>query len=233
MKNRNAENRKQEDGDIQITASQTGTVNILETLPRQPKLDTDNRLEEAEKNVILLLLKHGMYEIDVEEIDENNETYYTKSRVDQYIFNELHNQNLKFSYPLFQIISFEYSLIAISAQNQDEIKYYFSMIDDKEITNFVISNFINEPEISELWNSKHDIITRSANNNINNLNTFAKETILTYILRTLEEYQKLFSKEIVENSNNEEYTYLLLEKLNKLLKRREIFANLNKVVISF
>jgi len=230
---RKEERRKEEGVEIQQDVPQKEQIDIVLPLHKQPKFEIDNRLVEAEKSIILLILKHGMYDIDIENIDETGESYYTKNRIDQYIFNEFHQQNLQFTYPLFQIISFEYSIIAISAQKQDDIKYYFSMIEDKTITDFVIANFLNEPEISELWQTKHDIVTRSATNNINNLNKIVKETILMFKLRYLEEHRKLYLKEMDNNSNNEEYIYLMLEKLHRLLERRAEIAKLLGAVVSF
>jgi DNA primase len=227
----NAESIEQEDTG---STSQTEQVDISIPLTKQLKLETDIRLVEIEKSIILLILKYGMFEIDVQEITENGEHYYTKSRIDQYIFDEFHQQRLKFSHPLFQLISVEYSIIAISAQNQDAIKSYFSMIEDKEVSNFVIAHLLNDDsDFSELWFTKYDIVTRSTSNNINNLNTIVKETILMFKLRALEEYRKLILREIDENSNNEDFVNLMLENLNLLLKRREEIAKLYGVVVSY
>jgi DNA primase len=213
--------------------SQTDTVNILEPLPRQPKLLTDNRLEEIEKNIILLILKYGMYEIDVQEVSENGDLYYVKTRIDQYIFNEFHHQQIRFSNPLFQKIYLEYSEIAQIASDQDVIKNYFSTINDKEIANFVIAHLLNDdPEISEQWLSRFDIVTRSVANNIHKLNNAVEENILMFKLRSIEEYRKLILREIEENTD-EKLEQLMFQKLQLLLKRREEIANLLGAVVSF
>ena len=208
-------------------------VYIALPLPRQPKLESDNRLEEAEKNVILLILKHGMMEIDVEEVSENSDRYYTKSRIDQYIFDEFHRQQIRFSNQLFERIYLEYSEIAQVALNQDVIKSYFSTINDKEITDFVIAHLLNdEPDISELWAKKHDIITLSTSNNIHKLNNAVEETILMFKLRTIEQYRKLILREIEDNTD-EKLEKLMFQKLQLLLKRREEIAKILGTVISY
>jgi DNA primase len=208
-------------------------VNVVEVLPRQAKLETDNRLEEVEKSVILLILKHGMLEIDVQESSENGDIYFTKSRVDQYIFDEFDKQKIRLSNQLFQEIYYEYSEIAQTAINQDVIKSYFSTINHKEISDFVIAHLMNdEPEISEQWFSRFDIVTRSASNNIHKLNNAVEETILMIKLRTIEQYRKLILREI-EGNSDEELEKLMFQKLQLLLKRREEIANLLGTVISF
>jgi len=208
-------------------------MKVVEPLPRQHKLETDNRLEEIEKNIILLILKYGMFEIDVQEVAENGDPYFVKTRIDQYIFDEFHHQQIQFSNPLFQKIYFEYSEIAKAAANQDVIKSYFSTVEDKEIADFVIVHLLNDdPEISEQWLSRFDIVTRSIGNNIHKLNNAVEETILMFKLRIIEEYRKLIFREIEENTD-EKLEKKMFQKLQQLLKRREEIANLLGAVISY
>jgi DNA primase len=226
LKERREEGRKEEGG-------RDEEVNIVEPLPRQQKLDTDNRLAETEKNIILLILKYGMFEIDVQEFTEEGEPYFIPIRIDQYIFDEFHHQQIQFSNPLFQKIYVEYSEIANVAHNQDVIKSYFSTIEDKEIADFVIIHLLNdEPEISEHWLSRFDIVTRSVSNNIHKLNNAVEETILMFKLRIIEEYRKLILKEVADNTD-EKLEKLMFKKLQQLLKRREEIAKRLGAVISY
>jgi DNA primase len=225
--------RKQEKVEGEPTDSEIEKVDIVETLPKQLKLEGDNRLIETEKNIILLILKYGMFEIDIQEFTDDDKPCYSKSRIDQYIFDEFHNQQIEFINPLFQKIYFEYSEIAKIAAEQDVIKSYFSTIEDKEIADFVIAHLINdEPEISEHWISRFDIVTRSVTNNIHKLHNAVEETILMFKLRTVEQYRKLILREIEENTD-EELEQLMLEKLQLLLKRREEIAKLLGTVVSY
>jgi len=208
-------------------------INIVEPLPRQQKLDADNRLLETEKNIILLILKYGMFEINTQEFTEDGTPYFASTRIDQYIFNEFHNQQINFSNPLFKKIYFEYSEIAKIASNQDIIKSYFSTIEDVEIADFVIAHLINDdPEISNQWFSKFDIVTRSATNNIHKLSNAVEETILMFKLRLIEEYRKLILKEISEN-HNDNLEAVMFQKLQQLLKRREEIARQLGAVVTF
>ncbi|MDR2970571.1 MAG: DNA primase [Bacteroidales bacterium] len=211
----------------------TEEVNIVEPLPKQQKLDVDNRLVEIEKNIILLILKYGMFEVDVQEFTEEGEPYFIPTRIDQYIFDEFHHQQIRFSNPLFQKIYVEYSKIANTAHNQDVIKSYFSTIEDKEIADFVIVHLLNdEPEISEFWLSRFDIVTRSVSNNIHKLNNAIEETILMFKLRIIEEYRKLILREIADNTD-EKLEKLMFQKLQQLLKRREEIAKRLGAVVTY
>jgi len=220
-------------GDGRREENVVSQANIIEPLPRQQKLQTDNRLLETEKNIILLILKYGMFEVDVQEFNEDGEPYFVPTRIDQYIFDEFHHQQIKFSNPLFQKIYFEYSEIANVASNQDVIKNYFSTIEDKEITDFVITHLLNDDvEVSEQWLSRFDIVTRSVANNIHKLSNAVEETILMFKLRTIEEYRKLILREIEENTD-EELEKPMFQKLQQLLKRREEIARRLGAVVSF
>ena len=209
------------------------TVNIVEPLPKQQKFDTNNRLFEMEKNIILLILKYGMFEVDVQEFTEEGEPYFIPTRIDQYIFNEFHHQQIQFANPLFQKIYVEYSEIACVASNQDVIKNYFFTVEDKEIQDFVFAHLFNdEPEISERWLSRFEIVTRSVSNNIHKLNNAVEETILMFKLRIIEEYKNLILRELAENKD-EKLEKLMFQKLQQLLKRREEIAKLSGLVVSF
>ena len=210
-------------------------VDISVALPKQQKLETNNRLEEAERNIILLILKYGMYEIDIEEDEDNNEKYRTKIRIDQYIYNEINRQKVRFSNSLIESIYFEYlELVKNESLNQDSIKTHFFNINNKEIADFMFSYLFNdEPDISSQWFERFDIVTRNATNNIHNLNKIVEETIAMFIFRILEQYEKLMKREIDENSNDEDIVNLIFKSLHRLLKRKEDIANLCKVVISY
>ncbi|MCL2246071.1 MAG: DNA primase [Lentimicrobiaceae bacterium] len=215
------------------TEALTESINIAEPLPRQPKLESANRLIEVEKNIILLILKHGMFEVDVQEFAEDGAPFFTPTRIDQYIFNEFHHQQIKFSNPLFQKIYYEYSEIAKIAQSQDAIKSHFSTLEDKEITDFVIAHLLNDdPEISEQWFTRFDIVTRSITNNIHKLNNAVEETILMFKLRIIEDYRKLILREIEENTE-EELEKPMFQKLQQLLTRREEIAKRLGAVVTF
>jgi len=233
LKARRTEVGKQENTETQSIA-QSEQVDVIGLPSRQMKLETDNRLEEAEKNVILLLLKHGMFEVDIQKIDENGEPYFIKSRVDECIFDELHCQKRWISNSLFEVMYFKYLEIAKTAPHQDAIKTDFLKINDKEITDFMIFHLFNdEPEISDQWIERFDIVTRSTSNNIYKLNKKVEDTILMFKLRRLEHHNKLILREIDENSNDEELVNLIYKSLHRSLDRREQIAKLLGAVISY
>lgn len=190
-----------------------------------------NHLDSVEENIILLILKYGMYEIDVEVIDDEY-THFEKQRIDQYIFDEFHDQKIQFQNSLFQKIYEEYATIATIADHQDRIKNYFSSHFDKEISNFAIQNLINEePEYSDRWETKFEIMTRSIDNNIHKLNNIVENSINQFKLRILESYRDLVLKELNDQCPEELIPSILI-KLNQVNKRREEICKLLGMVIT-
>jgi DNA primase len=190
-----------------------------------------NAIDMVEENIILLILKYGMFEIDVEN-SKSEYTYYEKIRIDQYIFDEFHDQKIHFQNPLFQKIYEEYAAIASVTDSQDRIKNYFSSHFDKEITDFCIKNLINDdPDYSNLWETKFEIVTRSVNNNIQKLNNIVENGINIFKLRILESYRDLIIKELSDNSPDE-LVPSILTKLNQINKRREEISSQLGIVIT-
>jgi hypothetical protein len=172
-----------------------------------------------------------MYEIDVEML-RDDQTFYDKTRIDQYVFDEFHDQKIKFTNPLFQNIYEEYALIATIAPSQEKIISYFSAHEDAEINNFVTRYFVKEdPEYSDLWETKFDIMTRGTKNNIHKLNAIVENTINMFKLRLIEKYHQQIIKEF-DHVDEEELVSSILDKLNKINKRREELGKLLGTVIT-
>lgn len=193
----------------------------------QKKEFEENLLNIIEKDIILLILKYGMYEIAVEKDSD-----YSIMRIDQYIFNEFHEDEIYFSQPFFQTLYEEYALIASVARNQDEIKRYFSQHENQEIQQFVIPYFLSpSPSFSEEWEKRFDVFTHSSTNNIEKLNGEIIDHINMFKLRIIENYRKLLDVEL-KAEHDSETTKIILEKYMKVIQRRNELADLLGIVIT-
>lgn len=193
----------------------------------QKKEFEENLLNIIEKDIILLILKYGMYEIAVEKDSD-----YSIMRIDQYIFNEFHEDEIYFSQPFFQTLYEEYALIASVAKNQDEIKRYFSQHENQEIQQFVIPYFLSpSPSFSEEWEKRFDVFTHSSTNNIEKLNGEIIDHINMFKLRIIENYRKLLDVEL-KIEHDSETTTIILEKYMKVIQRRNELADLLGIVIT-
>ena len=90
-------------------------------------------LYEAEKNLIILLLKYGLYEIFVE-APENGEPIPV--RVDQYVFDELYNDGIILHDSNLLKMYEHYAEVAEILRDQDDIKRTFLLSENKEESAF-------------------------------------------------------------------------------------------------
>lgn len=209
-------------------SSETQTLSPILVSPSSPKIAfEENLLNIIEKDIILLILKYGMYEIAVEKDSD-----YFIMRIDQYIFNEFHEDEIHFSQTFFQTLYEEYALIASVAKEQDEIKRYFSQHENREIQQFVIPYFLSpDPAFSEEWEKRFDVFTHSSTNNIEKLNGEIIDHINMFKLRIIENYRKLLDTEL-KAEHDAEMTTIILEKYTKIIQRRNELANLLGIVIT-
>ncbi|HNY62271.1 MAG TPA: DNA primase [Bacteroidales bacterium] len=188
-------------------------------------------IENNERLIILLLLKYGMYEVDVE-IDDPKGVSYDKCRIDQLLFDEFHDQQICFSNPLFQKIYEEYAFVAPNIDSQEKIILYFTNHSDEAINHFVAQNFVKEdPEYSKYWNLRFDTSTRYADNNIHKLNNDVESTIHMFKLRLLEKYQSFLVKEL-KVEMTDEHIDKILDKLDQVNSRIEEISSRLKIVIT-
>ena len=196
--------------------------------PEIPKQTTD-LLFEAEKAVILLMLNYGNYMIYGS--GQNGEGETEELRVDQYICNEMQREDMRFHYPLLEKVFEKYVAWASYIRNQDQIIRNFTLLDDPQVSDFIIRNIPVEPRFSERWKNKYDIHTHTARNNLRTLQNHVQDVLLTLKMRILENDAAIIRK-ILENKNLEdEDMALAMNQLNRVLQLKKIISQrLNRVV---
>lgn len=236
-KSLNAELRKYIVKSVKENAKENSNQDINLHLPKEEssnvsiQSEKDQALSNVEQSIILLILKYGSFEIDIEEQDENNQIHPKKIRLDQHIFNEFSDEMICFQQPLFQKIYEEYAIIAAQTNGQDEIKKFFVNHENKEIQQFSIMQLMNEdPNVSPAWEQKFEVSTDSISNNIYKLNQAVENSILMFKLRLIEHYLKNLEKELT--NDDETVQAQILKHYNKVLKQRQIIANLLNTVVS-
>ena len=207
------------------------TPNLGTTLP-QVVTTKENPLEYVEKNIILLILKYGMYEINVECKNEKGESYFDSMRIDQYLFDEFHQDKIYFSNTLYQMIYNEYAVFAPQAIEQDGIKRYFSFHENKEVRDFAARHLINsDPDYSDEWERRFDITTSTLTNSIQKLNNEVENNINMFKLRLIEHYRELLLHEL-EQHHDEEIENSIIERLSLIIQRRKELADLLDAVVT-
>lgn len=201
------------------------------TSPEKPSATEEDLIFEAEKNLILLLLSYGLYEITAEDNPETGTLVWL--RIDQFIFNELIEDNISFRNPILNKIFNEYPNIAQIAQDQDDIKKYFANSPDKEISDFAIQYLlVDNPKYSPDWEERYDMITNTLDNNLNTLQQEVQSSVLILKLRIIEQYLAILLRELNMEEYSEEDKMNITQKYNLLLKCKKNIAQQLHIVVS-
>ena len=196
-----------------------------------PEREVDNQdlLYEAEKNLILLLIKYGLFEINVEDSETGDPM---PMRVDQYVFDELFKDGIRLKDPLLLRIYEHYAEVAEILRDQDDIKRTFLLSEDKEESAFAMQYIANEdPEYSPLWEKRFDMYTNSVMNSRMTLQQDVEKNILTLKLRIAEHAKAFLEKELSDNSYTEEEANGILQRIVDVDRvRKELAKRLNMTI---
>lgn len=189
-----------------------------------------NLVYEAERNLVVVLLKYGHYEIQVETDGVSGEV--VAKRIDQYIFDELYADGLVLQDPQLRKIYDRYANLAEEKDNQDDIIKTFLMSTDNGEQKFVLDNFASEnPSYSEKWESRFDMYTHSLENSAFALQQEVQNVLLTYKLRLVEQQLGFLQKELSQPDYTEDDIMGIMHRINLLNQcKREIATRLNIVI---
>lgn len=192
-------------------------------------------LYEAEKGVMQLLLKYGMYEIYLQKQSEDPEEQPSveSKRVDQYVFDELYKDGIVLTNPLMLKMYDHYAEIAEFMVDQDSIMRAFVQSEDPEESKFAIENSdAGAPEYSEGWEKTYDVRTESVKNNVSHLEQHVFNVILTLKLRLVEQKLDFLLKEMKSAKYTEKETDDLMLQYHQLLQCRKQISTLLNMVVS-
>ena len=188
-------------------------------------------LYEAEKNVVLLLLKYGLYEINVANLNEKSGM--ERKRIDQYVFDELYSEGVVLHYDLLCKIYDHYAEMAEILLDQDAIKRAFILSDDEEESKFAVRFLsVDEPQYSPGWEKRFDMYTNTVDNSLFTLQQEVQNTLLTLKLRLVEKQLELLNKELVSEDYGEEEKMNLIQYCNSCIHIRKAIAERLNIVIS-
>lgn len=193
------------------------------------EVEKQDLLYEAEKNLILLLIKYGLFEINVEDPETGDPM---PMRVDQYVFDELFKDGIRLKDPLLLRIYEHYAEVAEILRDQDDIKRTFLLSEDKEESAFAMQYIAAEdPEYSPLWEKRFDMYTNSVMNSRMTLQQDVEKNILTLKLRIAEHAKAFLEKELADNSYTEEESNGILQRIVDVDRvRKELAKRLNMTI---
>ena len=205
-------------------------VQIREQRQAEQQLRPQTNLRrEAEKELIVLLYKYGLYEIAVE---DNNEVGYTKQRVDQFVFNDLYDDGIAIQDPTLHKLYENYAERAAVLQDPVTLQRTLVYSEDQDEYDFAIENLEGESyPYSPNWEKRFDMYTHFAENSIQNLQQVVQDTLLSLKLRILEERIMFLRNELKQKDYSDDDQIMILAHINLLVKcRKSVSERLNRVV---
>lgn len=190
----------------------------------QKLLDADlNPFAQQEKNLVRLLLLYGTNLIEIQHLNEDNESVTTEVSVAEFILNELHQDELSFMDSTCQMFIYEF-MLQIKGENIPNADYFVKH-KNPQLAQTTINLISSNDQLSERWGKKHNIMVAHETDNIKksvNHDLFIyKEKRLQKLLR--DEKEKLRTA-----SSDEEIQTILISvqrldalkgRVNKLLGR--------------
>jgi DNA primase len=176
-------------------------------------LEKQNLLEEAEKEVMRILLRYGTYLIEVDHINENQEVERVEISVIEYVIHELEKDDIDFKSPVLSKIYDKFR------QGIRENKFYmarsFQRDEDQRVVSFVAETELDQYALSGNWYARYKVEVKTEEHK---LSLAVKQAVYQLKLLFIQnEIAKIDNrlKSALDKENEEFVNYLLSEK-NKL-----------------
>ncbi len=194
-----------------------------ETLPDESDKALESEIfpyRQQEKNLVRLLLLHGLKSITTE-VAEEEETVLKEIPVAVYILNELSQDEISFDDANYQLFLYEYAM-GIKAGNIPDMDF-FTRHANKRISELTIDLLATPYTLSKRWLEKHGIMVMSEEESIkksvdHDLNIYRDKRLQGMIRE---------EKEKLRNVMNEEETENVLKKVKALEKMK---MDVNKIL---
>lgn len=199
-------------------------------LPHQ-QAPAANANDVTELSVLRLILLYGLLETHIEKSDQDGHRYLEKIRTDQYLFNEFHQEEIRFENPLYQRIYDEYARIAQTTNSQEELMRAFAQHEDSAIQDVVLPILMEEmPEYSPYWEDNFQIQTSKIDNDIKSLNRELTGCITLFKMRLIDKQKKLLTEELT-HQHPTEIENQILKRLGELNERYKELSKMISIVI--
>ena len=203
-----------------------------EEVPQTQQPPTDP-LYDLEYNIIRLILKYGFFETNVRDVDADGQEVIRRMRVDQYVFNEFHAEEISFTNPLYQHFYQEYARLAQQFDSQDDLCKAFAQHDDEALQALAIPILTEQtPDCSPAWEQRFDMDTPRPDTDIECLNQEIAGCVNLFKMRLIDKCKELLIKELESGDLTEQEQRDIMMRIGELNERAKELGNLQRIVIS-
>ncbi len=215
---------------------QVGEPQIEQVLV-DPKLPSNQATTASKKeqvhyeefNLIRILVKYGVYLVEIEQVSEKGEIQKISTSVCELIIHELNRDELYFNHPVYtKIYDFIVEGIANNTLYQSS---NLSRHQDQEIVRFVSDIETEKYELSHNWLIHYKIDTKTE---LDNLHSCVINAIYSFkmrkVLDRINEIERELS-EIEERNSNEDIDSLLIENITLLNVKKQLAKELGRIIL--
>ncbi len=184
----------------------------LPAIPAEKQIGVDyHDTEFQEKDIIRLLMTYCKENIDFEEIDEHNHTVKMQYNIARFIVNDLKNDEISFSNPLYQKIFDEFDEFLQRDELPDE--KYFINHNSKKVSATAIDLLTTPYELSDNWDlvARIDVVTEARR-----LKEAVVNSLLSFKAKKIEQLITDSQAEIKKAEEEERY-----EEITELMKKQK------------
>jgi DNA primase len=204
---------------------QTTDQNIPEPPVEIPAYQSEKQIEVdyqdseyQEKDIIRLLLTYSRENIEFEEKDEHNHTINVAVNIAKFIVDDLNNDDIKFSNPVYQKVFDEYDAF-LSKEDLPDEKYFINH-NSKKVSSAVIDLLTSPYELSDNWElvARIEVIKETQR-----LKEAVVNSLLSFKAKKIEQLIAESQLEIKKAQEEEKY-----EEIPELMKKQKDLKTISK-----
>jgi DNA primase len=189
--------------------------------PAEKQIEVDYQDSEyQEKDIIRLLLTYSKENIEFEEKDEHNHPVNVAVNIAKFIVDDLNNDDIKFSNPVYQKVFDEYDAFLSKEELPDE--KYFINHNSKKVSSAVIDLLTSPYELSDNWElvARIEVIKETQR-----LKEAVVNSLLSFKAKKIEQLIAESQLEIKKAEEEERY-----EEIGELMKKQKDLKTISKEI---
>lgn len=210
----------------------------LDKIIVEPKLPSNQATTASEKqkvyyeeyDLIRILVKYGVYLIEIEQLSEKGEIEQINTSVCELIIHELNRDELYFDNPIYSKI-YDFLVEGLSKNIMYQVSHFINKFEDQEIVKFVSDIESEKHELSHNWLVSHKIETKTE---LDNLKSCVLNSIYSFkmrkILNRIDEIQAKI-EDVEKNDEFEKLENLLVENINLQKVKKELAKALGRIIL--
>jgi DNA primase len=193
--------------------------------PKQVEAEVTSS-EYQERDMIRMMLLYANQDIEVDEEDDNGQSFKHMIPVARYIIEEIHRDELSFSNPVYQKIFDLFNQALQNGENADELIFNFGT--DQEIFRNTVNGLtISRYELSDNWLKNRVQVVTEKEILLKALET----TILSFKAKTVDRMMGELQQELKATTDEEDILILMSRQKNLKEISRKINARLGRIIV--